>query len=95
MARFLAELQAEYAPWLSWVGVLVGPGGAEDIRRLHQVSPLRFGACLNDRDGSWKAAFRLTSLPAAVFVNEEGYSFGGSTVFGWKMRLASRATSSA
>ena len=30
LARFLAELQTEYAPWLSWVGVLVGPGGAEE-----------------------------------------------------------------
>ena len=28
---------------------------------------------MNDRSGSWKTAFGLTSLPAAVFVNEEGY----------------------
>ena len=28
---------------------------------------------MNDQSGSWKAAFGLTSLPAAVFVNEEGY----------------------
>lgn len=73
LARFMAELQTEYAPWLTWVGVLVGPGDAEDVRRLHAASPLRFSDCMNDRNGSWKAAFGLTSLPAAVFVNEEGY----------------------
>jgi len=73
LARFLAELQTEYAPWLTWVGVLVGPGSAETIRKLHEVSPLRFSDCMNDRSGSWKKAFGLTSLPAAVFVNEEGY----------------------
>jgi len=73
LARFLAELQTEYAPWLSWVGVLVGPGSAEEIRKLHSLSPLRFSECMNDRSGSWKAAFGLKSLPAAVFVNEEGY----------------------
>ena len=73
LARFLAELQTEYAPWLSWVGVLVGPGSAEDVRKLHEQSPLRFSECMNDRDGTWKESFRLTSLPAAVFVNEEGY----------------------
>jgi tetratricopeptide (TPR) repeat protein len=28
---------------------------------------------MNDQSGTWKAAFGLTSLPAAVFVNEEGY----------------------
>jgi tetratricopeptide (TPR) repeat protein len=73
LARFLAELQTEYAPWLSWVGVLVGPGSAEDIRKLHDESPLRFSECMHDENGSWKESFRLTSLPAAVFVNEEGY----------------------
>ncbi len=73
LARYLGELQTEYSPWLSWVGVLVGEAGVEDIRKLHQASPLRFRDCMNDRSGSWKAAFRLTSLPAAVFVNEEGY----------------------
>ncbi|MHB8894778.1 MAG: tetratricopeptide repeat protein [Candidatus Geothermincolia bacterium] len=73
LARFLAELQTEYAPWLSWVGVLVGPGSAEDIRKLHAASPLRFGECMHDESGSWKKAFNLKSLPAAVFVNEEGY----------------------
>lgn len=73
LARFLAEVQAEYAPWLSWVGVLVGPGGAEDVRKLHEASPLRFSECMNDRSGSWKTAFGLTALPAAVFVNEEGF----------------------
>jgi len=73
LARFLAELQTEYAPWLSWVGVLVGKGSAEEVRQLQQVSPLRFSDCMNDQRGSWKAAFGLTSLPAAVFVNEEGY----------------------
>jgi hypothetical protein len=69
LARFLGESQTEYAPWLSWVGVLVGPVSADDVRKLHQASPLRFGSCMNDRNGSWKAAFGLTSLPAAVFVN--------------------------
>jgi tetratricopeptide (TPR) repeat protein len=73
LARYLAELQTEYAPWLSWVGVLVGPASAEDIRKLHEASPLRFSECMNDQSGSWKTAFGLTSLPAAVFVNEEGY----------------------
>lgn len=73
LARALAELQTEYAPWLSWVGVLVGPGDTEDVRNLHRTSPLRFSDCMNDRSGSWRAAFRLTSLPAAVFVNEDGY----------------------
>ena len=38
-----------------------------------RASPLRFSDCMNDRSGSWKTAFGLTSLPAAVFVNEEGY----------------------
>lgn len=73
LAGFLAELQTEYAPWLSWVGVLVGPGSTEDIRKLHDQSPLRFGECMHDESGSWKKSFRLASLPAAVFVNEEGY----------------------
>ncbi len=73
LPRFLAEMQTEYAPWLSWVGVLVGRATAEDIRKLHEASPLRFSECMNDQNGSWKAAFGLTSLPAAVFVNEEGY----------------------
>lgn len=73
LARFLAELQTEYAPWLSWVGVLVGPGSTEDIRRLRGNSPLRFSECMHDESGSWKKAFGLTALPAAVFVNEEGY----------------------
>ncbi len=73
LARHLSELQSEYAPWLSWVGVLVGPANVEDVRKLHAASPLRFSDCMNDRSGSWKEAFRLTSLPAAVFVNEEGY----------------------
>jgi len=73
LARYLSELQSEYAPWLSWVGVLVGPATAEDVRKLHEASPLRFSACMNDLSGSWKTSFRLTSLPAAVFINEEGY----------------------
>jgi len=73
LAGFLAELQTEYAPWLSWVGVLVGPGSTEDIRKFNEKSPLRFRECMHDLTGSWKTAFRLTSLPAAVFVNEEGY----------------------
>jgi tetratricopeptide (TPR) repeat protein len=73
LAHFLAEQQAEYAPWLSWVGVLVGPGGVEDIRKFNEKSPLRFSECMHDETGSWKKAFRLASLPAAVFVNEEGY----------------------
>jgi len=73
LARFLAELQTEYAPWLSWVGVLVGQASVEDIRKLHEASPLRFSDCMNDQSGTWKTAFGLTSLPAAVFVNEEGY----------------------
>jgi thiol-disulfide isomerase/thioredoxin len=73
LARYLAEMQTEYAPWLSWVGVIVGPATADQARALHEASPLRFGSCMNDRTGSWKAAFGLTSLPAAVFVNEEGY----------------------
>jgi tetratricopeptide (TPR) repeat protein len=73
LARHLGELQTEYAPWLSWVGVLVGPGTADDVRRLREISPVRFSECMNDRNGSWKEAFGLTSLPVAVFVNEEGY----------------------
>ena len=50
LARFLAELQTEYAPWLSWVGVLVGPGSTEDIQKLHDQSPLRFSECMHDRE---------------------------------------------
>ena len=73
LARFLAEVQTEYAPWLSWVGVLVGPGSTEDIRKFNAASPLRFSECMHDESGAWKKAFRLTSLPVAVFVNEEGY----------------------
>jgi hypothetical protein len=73
LARYLAEVQTEYAPWLSWVGVLVGPGSTEDIQKLHDQSPLRFGECMHDESGAWKKAFGLTSLPVAVFVNEEGY----------------------
>lgn len=73
LATFLAELQTEYAPWLSWVGVLVGPGGTADIQRLHDQSPLRFRECMHDESGAWRRAFKLASLPAAVFVNEEGY----------------------
>jgi tetratricopeptide (TPR) repeat protein len=73
LASFLADVQAEYAPWLSWVSVLVGPAGAEEVRRLHETSPVRFSDCMSDLSGSWKEAFRLKSLPAAVLVNEEGY----------------------
>jgi len=73
LARFLAEMQAQYAPWLSWVGVVVGPADAATVQALHAASPLRFSSCMNDRNGAWKAAFGLSSLPAAVFVNEEGY----------------------
>jgi hypothetical protein len=73
LARFLAEQQTEYAPWLTWLGVLVGPGSTEDIRKFNDKSPLRFSECLHDESGSWKTAFGLTSLPAAVFVNEDGY----------------------
>lgn len=73
LAGFLAEQQTEYAPWLSWVGVLVGPGSKEDIRKFNDKSPLRFSECMHDESGSWRTAFGLTSLPAAVFVNEEGY----------------------
>ena len=73
LARFLAELQTEFAPWLSWVGILVGTGTAEEVRRIESDSPLRFSRCASDRGGEWKAAFGLTSLPAAVFINEGGY----------------------
>jgi tetratricopeptide (TPR) repeat protein len=73
LARFLAELQTEYAPWLSWVGILVGPATSEDIRKLQSSSAVRFSRCMNDRSGEWKAAFGLDSLPAAVFVNADGY----------------------
>jgi hypothetical protein len=73
LARFLAELQTGYMPWLSWVGVLVGPASTEDVQRLQASSVLHFSQCMNDRGGAWKTAFGLTSLPAAVFVNAEGY----------------------
>jgi hypothetical protein len=73
LARFLAEVQAEYAPWLSWIGIVVGPATQEDIRRLQSSSVVRFSRCINDRSGDWKTAFGLTSLPAAVFVNAEGF----------------------
>ncbi len=73
LARFLADQQTQYAPWLSWIGVLVGPGSTEDIRKFNEKSPLRFSECMHDESGSWRTSFGLTSLPAAVFVNEEGY----------------------
>jgi tetratricopeptide (TPR) repeat protein len=73
LARFLSEVQAEYAPWLSWIGIIVGPATPEDVRKLQSSSVVRFSRCINDRSGAWKSAFGLTSLPAAVFVNAEGY----------------------
>ena len=73
LARFLAEVQAEYAPWLSWIGIIVGPATPEDVRKLQSSSVVRFSRCINDRSGDWKTTFGLTSLPAAVFVNAEGY----------------------
>lgn len=73
LAEFLAEVQTEYMPWLSWVSVLVGPAGPEEVRKLHETSPVRFSDCMSDRSGSWRDAFGLETLPAVVFVNEEGY----------------------
>jgi hypothetical protein len=73
LAHFLAEMQAEYAPWLSWIGIVVGPATQEDIGRIQSSSVLRFSRCINDRGGDWKTAFGLTALPVAVLVNAEGY----------------------
>lgn len=73
LVRFLAEMQAEYAPWLTWAVVLVGPAGPDEIRKLHAESPVRFNRCFSDRSGEWRAAFRLQDLPAAVLITDEGY----------------------
>jgi len=80
--RFLAGLQEEYAPWLFWAGVMVGPAQPEAIRRFHEESPLRLGYCWHDRDGFWASAFQLSDLPAAVLVTKEGYLVRRQTGFG-------------
>jgi hypothetical protein len=73
LAGFVADLQADYAPWVTWVGVLVGPVEPSQVRKMHETSPVRFSRCFTDQAGEWRAAFDLPELPAIVLVTEEGY----------------------
>jgi hypothetical protein len=73
LAGFVADLQAQYAPWVTWVGVIVGPVKPSEVRSLHEASPVRFNRCFTDQAGEWRAAFDLQELPAIVMVTDEGY----------------------
>ncbi len=73
LERFLAEQQAGYAPWFTWVSVLDGRGEAEEIERVLNDSLLRSDQCFHDRDGQWRKALGIEKTPALFFFNEDGY----------------------
>lgn len=76
LGRHMTELQMEYGPWFTWVGVLVGEAGVEEIKELRSSSRLRLEDCFHDLDGDWWLEFGLGALPGVVVINEDGYILG-------------------
>jgi hypothetical protein len=76
LGRHLTELQMEYGPWFTWVGVLVGEADAEEVKDLRSTSHLRLEDCFHDSDGDWWREFGLGALPGVVVINEDGYILG-------------------
>lgn len=76
LGRRLADAQAEFGPWFSWAGVVVGAVSRQDVAAMRQRSTIHFEHCFHDRQGQWWRDLGIGALPAVVVANEDGYVLG-------------------
>jgi tetratricopeptide (TPR) repeat protein len=76
LGYLVAGLQEEYFYWMTWAGLVVGEASPDDLRAMHSRAPFRFEHCFGDREKRVWASLGLSSFPALVLVNDEGFIVG-------------------